>query len=226
MPLFFRAGSGVCVTHPLGGGQRSLTWSGRQHSVGKAFRTPGIWTFCSTKAFFFLNWRIIALQYCVGFYLTSTWISHRFTYVPSHLNIPPISHPIPPLQAVTKPGFEFPESYSKFPMAIHFGRHHWLNGREFEWAPGDGEGQGSQTCCSPWGRKESDMTERLNNNNSPIYMVMHVSMWFSPHIPPSLSSPHPSSVHNPAELLTSLRCSESLSPARWTAQFRRRTESA
>jgi len=46
------------------------------------------------------------------------------------------------------------------------GRHHQLNGREFEQAPGDDEGQGSLACCSPWGRKESDTTERLNNNNS------------------------------------------------------------
>ena len=43
--------------------------------------------------------------------------------------------------------------------------YHWLNGHEFEQAPGDGEGQGILACCSPWGRKESDMTERLNNNN-------------------------------------------------------------
>ena len=43
------------------------------------------------------------------------------------------------------------------------GWHHWLNGHEFEQALGDGEGQGSLVCCSPWGRKESDMTEWLNN---------------------------------------------------------------
>ena len=36
----------------------------------------------------------------------------------------------------------------------------WLNGHEFEQAPGDGEGQGSLACCSPRGRKESDMTEQ------------------------------------------------------------------
>ena len=40
-----------------------------------------------------------------------------------------------------------------------FGWHHLLSGREFEQAPGDGEGQGSLACCSPWGHKESDMTE-------------------------------------------------------------------
>ena len=35
---------------------------------------------------------------------------------------------------------------------------------EFEQALGNGEGQRSLLCCSPWGRKESDMTERLNSN--------------------------------------------------------------
>ena len=39
------------------------------------------------------------------------------------------------------------------------GWHHRLNGREFKQTPGDGEGQGSLACCSPWGRKESDTTE-------------------------------------------------------------------
>ena len=48
------------------------------------------------------------------------------------------------------------------------GRHHWLDGREFEQALGDGDGQGSLACCSPWGRKESDMTEQLNNNSKSI----------------------------------------------------------
>ena len=42
--------------------------------------------------------------------------------------------------------------------------HHWLNGHEFEQAQGYGEGQGSLACCSPWGHKELDSTEWLNNN--------------------------------------------------------------
>ena len=46
------------------------------------------------------------------------------------------------------------------------GWNHQLNGHEFEQARGDSEGQGSLGCCSPWGCKESDTTERLNNNNS------------------------------------------------------------
>ena len=46
------------------------------------------------------------------------------------------------------------------------GWHHQLNGDEFEQALGDGEGQGSLACCSPWGHKESDMTEQMNNNKN------------------------------------------------------------
>ena len=42
--------------------------------------------------------------------------------------------------------------------------HHRLSRCESEQAPGDGEGQGSLACCSPWGHQESDMTEGLNNN--------------------------------------------------------------
>ena len=44
------------------------------------------------------------------------------------------------------------------------GWHHRLKGHEFEQGLGDGEGQGSLACCNPWGHKELDMTERLNNN--------------------------------------------------------------
>ena len=44
------------------------------------------------------------------------------------------------------------------------GWHHRLNGLEFEQTPADDKGQGSLICCSPWGLKESDTTERLNNN--------------------------------------------------------------
>ena len=44
------------------------------------------------------------------------------------------------------------------------GWHHRLEGHEFEQTLGDGEGQGSLVCCSPWGHKESDMTVGLNNN--------------------------------------------------------------
>ena len=46
------------------------------------------------------------------------------------------------------------------------GWHHQLNGHEFEQAPGVGDGQGALVCCSPWGRKESDMTEQQNWTNT------------------------------------------------------------
>ena len=42
------------------------------------------------------------------------------------------------------------------------GRHHRLHGREFEQAPGVGDGQGGLALCSPWGCKELDTTKRLN----------------------------------------------------------------
>ena len=38
------------------------------------------------------------------------------------------------------------------------GRHHPLNGHKFEQTPGDGEGQGSLMCCSPWGHSQSVTT--------------------------------------------------------------------
>ena len=42
------------------------------------------------------------------------------------------------------------------------GWHHRLDGREFEWTPGDDDGQGGLACCDSWGHKESDTTEQLN----------------------------------------------------------------
>ena len=45
------------------------------------------------------------------------------------------------------------------------GWHHWPNGHTFEQALGVGDGQGSLACFSPWGRKESDVTEQLNNKD-------------------------------------------------------------
>ena len=55
------------------------------------------------------------------------------------------------------------------------GWHHRLNGHGFVQTPGGGEGQGSLTCCSPWGCKELDMTEQLNKqyNMMIIYPIYH-----------------------------------------------------
>ena len=50
------------------------------------------------------------------------------------------------------------------------GWHHRLDGHEFGWTPGVGDGQGSLACCSSWGRKESDTTERLNRTEKYYYL--------------------------------------------------------
>ena len=49
------------------------------------------------------------------------------------------------------------------------GWYHQLNGHEFEQTLGDTKGQGSLACCSPWGCKELDTTEQLNDNNVFLY---------------------------------------------------------
>ena len=56
------------------------------------------------------------------------------------------------------------------------GWHHWLNGYEFEQAPGVGDGQRTLACCSPWGRKESDTTEQLNWVKMTRFLIFHPSI--------------------------------------------------
>ena len=58
-----------------------------------------------------------------------------------------------------------------------------LNGQEFGWTPGVGDGQRGLACCSPWGHKESDMTERLNSHNMTTlwdsnYCIIRLIFWF------------------------------------------------
>ena len=55
------------------------------------------------------------------------------------------------------------------------GCHHQHKGHEFEQTLGDGEGRGNLTCCSPWGCKELDMTQQLNNSINILDAV--VTMW-------------------------------------------------
>ena len=74
---------------------------------------------CRSNVFIF-NWKIIALQSCIGFCHISTWISHRYIYVLSLLNLPPTSHPIPPLYIFTQHQIWAPVSGSKFSLAIWF----------------------------------------------------------------------------------------------------------
>ena len=65
------------------------------------------------------------------------------------------------------------------------GWHHGLDGREFEWTPGVGDGQGGLACCISWGCKESDMTEWLNwtelneTDSHEIWKVVEKKLGFS-----------------------------------------------
>ena len=63
------------------------------------------------------------------------------------------------------------------------GWHYQLNGHKLEQTPGDSEGQGSMACCRV-GRKESDMTERLNNNNrlQSIFILLYAVKLVGVHI--------------------------------------------
>ena len=81
------------------------------------------------------------------------------------------------------------------------GWHHWLDGRESEWTPGVGDGQGGLACCDSWGHKESDMTEWLNWTEHQSYKinerescsVVSDSLWSHElqHSRPPCSSPSP-----------------------------------
>ena len=56
------------------------------------------------------------------------------------------------------------------------GWHHQLDGHELEQALGVGDGQGSLACCSPWGRKETDTAEQMNNNTNTKFMEIENRM--------------------------------------------------
>ena len=72
------------------------------------------------------------------------------------------------------------------------GWHHRLDGHEFEWTPGVGDGQGGLACCDSWGHKKSDMTEQLNwtellNTIMCIEIYGHMCMWTHTHTPPYIA---------------------------------------
>ena len=74
-------------------------------------------TFSCLK-FILFNWRIIALQCCVAFCHTSTWISHRYKHVPSLLSLPPISIPLHPSRLSQSTGLS---------SLGHRANSHWLS---------------------------------------------------------------------------------------------------
>ena len=104
--------------------------------------------------------------------LTTTWISHQYTYM--------LSLPVPiPSQSTGLNSLCYIAASHKLSIGKDLdagkdwrqeekgttedemaGWHHWLNGHEFEQTLGDGEGQGGLACSSPWGCKESDTTEQ------------------------------------------------------------------
>ena len=63
------------------------------------------------------------------------------------------------------------------------GWHHWLNGCEFEWTLGVGDGQRGLVCCNSWDRKESDTTEwlnwtELNWSTNPVNIKIFICMFY------------------------------------------------
>ena len=101
---------------------KSLTWLGtHKHTIFRisCIAPEAILPLFLKKILFYLfNWRIIALQCCVGFCLTTTQISHKCTYTPSLLNLHPTSHPIPLLQVVMERQVELPVLNSSCPLVL------------------------------------------------------------------------------------------------------------
>ena len=97
------------------------------------------------------------------------------------------------------------------------GWHHWLNGYESEQTLGDGEGQGSLAYCSPWGHKESDMTEQLNNKQHDVKWILCCDCMFESHCSdPYLLSFQPAS---PQLLSWPWSSQTDLPKVSWTSRF-------
>ena len=72
------------------------------------------------------------------------------------------------------------------------GWHHWLDGHEFEQAPGVGDGQGSLACCGPWGhRVRPDWMTELTGTVTCSYVYLHTNM-----VTPGSSQIHSVTLHN------------------------------
>ena len=73
-----------------------------------------------------------------------------------------IASEMPSIHLIPDPGKDWRQKEKRATEDETVGWHHWFSGHELGQTLGDGKGQGSLACCSPWGRKELDMTERLN----------------------------------------------------------------
>ena len=69
------------------------------------------------------------------------------------------------------------------------GWHHWLDGHEFEWTPGVGDGQGGLACWDSWGCKQLDTTERLNWTELNWNIIFNIE-YFSVHRNLNLNRSH------------------------------------
>ena len=99
------------------------------------------------------------------------------------------------------------------------GWHHWLDGCESEWTPGDGDGQGGLACCNSWGCKESDTTERLNWTE----LRWKVPCWHSVSLFSKLLNVYHSSIYsiiNTEKLLCARYCSRFWKYKPWIKETR------
>ena len=80
------------------------------------------------------------------------------------------------------------------------GWHHGSDGQEFEQTQEDSERQGSLLCYSPWGRKESDTTERLNSNNILIIGSLYLLITFLQFLLPPPPTPQLPSANHKSDL--------------------------
>ena len=115
----------------------------------------------------FFNWSIVALHCCVSFCYMAKWISHMCTYIQTdaEAEAPMLCPPDAESRLTGKDsdaGRDWGQEEKGTPEDEMAGWHHQLDGHEFEWTPGVGNGLRGLACCISWGRKESDTTERLN----------------------------------------------------------------
>ena len=137
--------------------------------------------FCSSDDFvsmahclLFFNWSIVALHCCVSFCLMAKWISHMCTYIQTdaEAEAPMLCPPDAESWLIWKDpdaGKDWGQEEKGTTEDEMAGWHHRLDGHEFGWTLGVGDGQGGLACCSSWGRKESDTTELLNWTDWYVY---------------------------------------------------------